>query len=80
MVRRFNNLVQHYEQNQLISRIQVGNAKASLAQIRGEVERLSRQHAADTPAGQMLVDLRGQCARYKLYLERLGRSLLSGGA
>jgi hypothetical protein len=75
VVERFNHLVLHYEHNPIMSRIQVGNAKASLAQIRGDVERLSRQHPADTPVGEVLVDLRGQCARYKLYLERLGRSI-----
>jgi hypothetical protein len=75
-VRRFNGLVQHYkDRDQVVSQVQLGNARASLAQIRADVERLCRQHPPDTPAGQVLVDLRGQCARYKLHLERLGRSV-----
>ena len=73
--RRFNRLVEHYnDKDQIVSQIQLGNARASLAQIRADVERLSREHPPDTPAGQMLVDLRGQCARYKVYLERLART------
>jgi hypothetical protein len=76
VVRRFNRLVQHYsDRDQIVSQVQLGNARASLAQIRADVDRLSRQHPAESPAGQVLVDLRGQCARYKLYLERLGRSV-----
>jgi hypothetical protein len=75
VVRRFNRLVEHYnDKDQTVSQIQLGNARASLAQIRADVERLSREHPPDTPAGQMLVDLRGQCARYKVYLERLSRT------
>jgi len=75
VVRRFNRLVEHYnDKDQIVSQIQLGNARASLAQIRADVERLSREHPPDTPAGQMLVDLRGQCARYKVYLERLART------
>ena len=75
VVRRFNRLVEHYnDKDQVVSQIQLGNARASLAQIRADVERLSREHPPDTPAGQMLVDLRGQCVRYKVYLERLART------
>jgi len=75
VLRRFNRLVEHYnDKDQVVSQIQLGNARASLAQIRADVERLSREHPPDTPAGQMLVDLRGQCARYKTYLERLSRT------
>jgi Tfp pilus assembly protein PilO len=54
--------------------VQLGNARASLAQISADVERLSRQHPVDSPAGHLLADLRQQCARYKLHLERLSRS------
>lgn len=76
VVRRFNQLVQHYDvRDQIVSQIQLGNARASLAQISAEVERLSRQHPADTTAGQVLADLREKCARYKLRLERLSRSV-----
>lgn len=76
VVRRFNRLVEHYsDKDQIISHVQLGNARASLAQIRADVERLSREHPPDTPAGQVLVDLRGQCARYKTYLERVARTV-----
>lgn len=76
VVRRFNRLVEHYsDKDQLISFVQLGNARASLAQIRADVERLSREHPPDTPAGQVLVDLRGQCSRYKTYLERVARTV-----
>jgi exonuclease VII small subunit len=76
LVRRFNRLAQHYsDKDQIVSHIQLGNARASLAQISAEVERLSRRHPADSPAGQVLADLRGQCARYRQHLERLGRSV-----
>jgi hypothetical protein len=75
VVRRFYRLVEHYnDKDQIVSQVQLGNARASLAQIRADVERLSREHPADTPAGQILVDLRGQCVRYKAYLERVSRS------
>jgi hypothetical protein len=77
VVRRFNRLVEHYsDADQVISQVQVGNARASLAQIRAEVDRLSQKHPIDSPAGEVLVDLRGQCARYKQYLERLGRTAI----
>jgi hypothetical protein len=76
VVQRFNRLVRHYDDNdQLISYIQLGNAKASLAQIRGDVDRLLQLNHPDSPAGVILVDLRGQCARYKEHLERVGRRL-----
>ncbi len=76
VVRRFNRLVDHYsDKDQLISFVQLGNARASLAQIRADVERLSREHPPDTPAGQILVDLRGQCTRYKTFLERVARTV-----
>lgn len=76
LVRRFNRLVEHYsDKDQIVSQVQLGNARASLAQIRADVERLSREHPADTPAGQVLTDLRGQCVRYKAYLERVGRGV-----
>jgi len=76
VVQRFNRLVQHYEdKDQLISHIQLGNAKASLAQIRGDVDRLLQLNHPETRAGMILVDLRGQCARYKEHLERVGRRL-----
>jgi hypothetical protein len=76
VVRRFNALVQHYDdKNQLISHVQLGNARASLAQIRADVDRLLQQHSPDSPAGQILVDLRGQCVRYREHLERVGRRI-----
>jgi hypothetical protein len=76
VVQRFNRLVQHYDdKDQLISYIQLGNVRASLAQIRADVDRLLQQHHPDSPAGVILVDLRGQCARYKEHLERVGRRL-----
>ena len=31
--------------------------------------------STDTPAGMILVDLRGQCARYKVHLERAARGV-----
>jgi hypothetical protein len=74
VVRRFNRLVQHYnERDQVASHVQLGNARASLAQIRGEVERLSRQHEAGSPAGQVLADLLLKCVQYRDHLERLAR-------
>jgi hypothetical protein len=76
VVQRFNRLVQHYEdRDQLVSHVQLGNARASLAQIGADVDRLIQQHPAGSPAGNVLADLRGKCAQYKQYLERLGRSL-----
>jgi hypothetical protein len=76
VVQRFNRLVQHYDdKDQLISHVQLGNARASLAQIRADVDRLLRVNAPDSPAGMILVDLRGQCARYKEHLERVGRRI-----
>jgi hypothetical protein len=76
VVHRFNRLVQHYnDRYQLISHVQLGNARASLAQIRADVERLSRQHPADSPAGRVLADLRERCTGYKQHLERVGRSV-----
>jgi hypothetical protein len=76
VVRRFNRLTEHYaDRDQLISHIQLGNARASLAQIRGDVDRLIPHHEPDSPAGQLLADLRVKCDRYKEQLERRGRSL-----
>jgi hypothetical protein len=76
VVQRFNRLVQHYDdKDQLISHVQLGNARASLAQIRADVDRLLRLNHPDTPAGMILIDLRGQCARYKEHLERVGRRI-----
>lgn len=76
VVQRFNRLVQHYDdRNQLISHVQLGNARASLAQVRADVDRLLKLNAPDSPAGMILVDLRGQCARYKEHLERVGRRI-----
>lgn len=76
VVQRFNRLVQHYDdKDQLISHVQLGNARASLAQIRADVDRLLRLNAPDSAAGMILVDLRGQCARYKEHLERVGRRI-----
>lgn len=76
VVQRFNRLVQHYDdRDQLISHIQLGNALASLAQVRVDVDRLLQQHNPDSPAGVILIDLRGQCARYKVHLERQGRKI-----
>jgi len=76
VVQRFNRLVEHYSgRDQIVSHVQLGNARASLAQIRADVERLSRQHAAESPAGQLLADLRERCAQYRQHLERLGRSI-----
>jgi hypothetical protein len=76
VVARFNRLVQHYDdRDQLISHVQLGNARASLAQIRADVDRLLQVNAPESPAGMILVDLRGQCARYKEHLERVGRRI-----
>jgi tetratricopeptide (TPR) repeat protein len=76
VVQRFNRLVRHYsDADQLISHVQVGNARSSLARIRADAEQLLRQHPAESPAGRILIDLRGQCARYKEHLERVGRKI-----
>jgi hypothetical protein len=76
VVRRFNRLVRHYsDRDQIVSHVQLGNARASLAQITADAERLSSQHPAESPAGQALADLRRQSARYRAHLERLGRSV-----
>jgi hypothetical protein len=76
VVQRFNRLVHHYDdKDQLISYVQLGNARASLAQVRADVDRLLQQHDPASPAGVILVDLRGQCARYKVHLERVSRTI-----
>lgn len=76
VVQRFNRLVRHYDdKDQLISHVQLGNVRASLATIRADVDRLLAQHHPDSPAGVILIDLRGQCARYKEHLERVGRRI-----
>ncbi|GIJ45451.1 hypothetical protein Val02_23370 [Virgisporangium aliadipatigenens] len=76
VVRRFNRLTEHYaDRDQLISHVQLGNARASLAQIRGDVERLLPQHEPDSPASRMLADLRVKIDQYKIQLERIGRTL-----
>jgi len=76
VVQRFNRLVQHYDdKDQLISYVQLGNARASLAQVRADVDRLLQQHDPASPAGVILVDLRGQCVRFKTHLERVGRRI-----
>jgi hypothetical protein len=75
VVQRLDRLVEHYNRSQIVSHVQLGNARASLAQIRAEVDKLSRQHEPDSPAGRILADLRAKCSQYKEYLERRGRTV-----
>jgi hypothetical protein len=75
VARRLDQLVQHYDRTLMTSHVQLGNARASLAQIRADVERLSRQHPADSPAGRLLADTLYKCVQYKNQLERIGRRL-----
>jgi hypothetical protein len=75
LVRRFNLLARHYnDADQTISHVQVGNARASLAQISAEVDRQIRKYPPESTAGQVLADLRSQCVRYRGYLERRARA------
>jgi hypothetical protein len=75
VVRRLDQLIQHYDRSRIVSHVQLGNARASLAQIRADVERLSRQHPADSPAGRLLADTLYKCVQYKDQLERTGRKI-----